>query len=96
MAERPKLFFVTIEAPDRQRLRDLFGRDFDLFAARSDDKGHRVDGLISLEDVEKLVEAGYRVQVSESADVRRGHRFIGADEWMRDTRSELERQRKKR
>jgi len=96
MAERPKRFFVTIEAPDRQRLRDLFGRDLDLFTASSDDKGHQVDGLISLEDVEKLVEAGYRVQVSESGDVRRGHRFIGAEEWMRDTRSELERQRKKR
>ncbi len=96
MAERPKRFFVTIVAPDSQRLRDVFGRDLDLFAARSDDKGHRVDGLITLEDVEKLVEAGYRVQVSEPANLRRGHRFIGADEWMRDTRSELERQRKRR
>lgn len=96
MAELPKRFFVTIEAPDQQRLRDVFGRDLDLFAARSDDKGHRVDGLITLADAEKLVEAGYRVQISESGEVRRGHRFIGADEWMRDTRSELERQRKKR
>lgn len=96
MVERPNRFFVTIVAPDRQRLQDVFGRDLDLFAARSDESGHRVDGLITLEDVRKLVEAGYQVTVSESAQLRRGHRFIGADEWMKGTLSELERQRKQR
>ncbi|MFO0998572.1 MAG: hypothetical protein U1F33_18025 [Alphaproteobacteria bacterium] len=96
MAERPKRFFVTIEAPDRHRLREVFGRDLDLFAARSDESGHKVDGLISLDDVRKLVEAGYKVQVSESAEPRRRPRFIGAQEWMKGMESELKPQRKRK
>ncbi len=51
MGNRSKRFFVTIVAPDRQHLREVFGRDLDLFAARSDESGHRVDGLITLDNV---------------------------------------------
>jgi hypothetical protein len=94
--EHPKLFFVTIVAPDRQRLRDVFGRSLDLFAARSDESGHRVDGLITLDDVGKLVEAGYQVLVSDTSRPRHEHRFIGAEEWMKGTLDELEQQRKRR
>ena len=94
--ERPKRFFVTIEAPDGQRLRELLGRGLDLFAARSDASGHRVDGLITLEDVGKLVEAGYQVLVCETSRPRHKHRFIGAEAWIKGTRAEFERQRKKR
>ena len=94
--ERPNRFFVTIVANDRQRLQDLFGRGLDLFAARSDKSGHRIDGLIILEDVGKLVEAGYQVLVAETARPRREHRFIGAEEWMKGTLAGLKQQQKRR
>jgi hypothetical protein len=94
--ERPKRFFVRIEAPDDQRLRKLLGCGLDLFAARSDASGHRIDGLITLDDVGKLVEAGYQVLVCETSRPRHKHRFIGAKEWMKGALAELERQRKKR
>jgi hypothetical protein len=94
--QRPKRFFVTIIAPDKQHLRDVFGRGLDLFAARSDKSGHRVDGLISLEDVGKLVEAGYQVLVAEMSERQHKHRFIGAEDWMKGIREELEQQRKQR
>lgn len=93
--EQPRRFFVTIMAPDRERLREVFGRGLYLFAARSDESGHRVDGLITLEDVGKLVEAGYRVLVCDTDRPRHEHRFIEAEEWMKGTLADLERQRKK-
>ncbi len=94
--KRPKRFFVTIIASDRQRLRDVFGRGLDLFAARSDKSGHRVDGLITLEDVGELVEAGYQVLVAEMSQSQHKPRFIGAEEWTKGIREELEQQRKRR
>jgi hypothetical protein len=94
--EQPKRFFVTIVAPTEQLLRELFGRGLDLFATRSDESGHRVDGLITLEDVGQLVQAGYKVLVSESARPKREHRFIGAEEWMKNMLDEFERERRQR
>lgn len=93
--EHPNRFFVTIITRDRQRLQDLFGRGLDLFAARSDKSGHRIDGLITLENVGKLVDAGYQVLVAETARPRYEHRFIGAEEWMKGTLTGLK-QRKRR
>jgi hypothetical protein len=90
----PRRFFVTIVAPDRRRLREVLGQGLDLFAARSDESGHRVDGLITLEDVGKLVEAGYRVLVGDTDRPRREHRFIGAEEWQKGMLADLRRQRK--
>jgi hypothetical protein len=92
--EHPNRFFVTIIARDRQRLQDLFGRGLDLFAARSDKSGYRIDGLITLENVGKLVDAGYQVLVAETAPVRCEHRFIGAEEWMKGALARLKQQRK--
>ena len=54
------------------------------------------DGLISLEDVGKLVEAGYQVLVAEMSERQHKHRFIGAEDWMKGIREELEQQRKQR
>ncbi|MGB6911981.1 hypothetical protein [Bradyrhizobium sp.] len=94
--QRPNRFFVTIIAPDRQGLLDVVRRDLDLFASRSDKSGHRIDGLITLEDVGKLVEAGYQVLVAETDRPRYRHRFIGAEDWMKGTLAELKQQRKRR
>ena len=94
--DRPRRFFVTIEAPDAERLRDVLGRGLDLFATRSDASGHRVDGLITLADVGALVEAGCRVLVTDTDRPRVQHRFIGAEEFQRGMLADLRRERKER
>ena len=92
---RSSRFFVTIMAPDKRRMHELATLDLDLFAARSDEAGHRVDGLISLEDVAALVEAGYRVLVSDTDRPKRDHEHIGFDEWRKEMLADLERQRER-
>lgn len=87
-------FFVTIMASDRDRLRQVTTLGLDLFAARSDESGHRIDGLVKLEDVAKLVEAGYRVLVSDTDRPKRTHESIGFDEWRASMIADLEEQRK--
>lgn len=94
--ERPRRFFVTITAPDGDHLREVLSRGLDLFASRSDQAGHRVDGLISLADIGALVDAGCRVLVLDSDRPRRQHRFIGAEEWRRGMLADLRREPKER
>jgi hypothetical protein len=94
--ERPTRYFVTIFAPDAERLRDLLTRGLDLFATRSDRTGHRADGLIGLDDVGALVDAGYQVHVLDADRPRLQHRFIGAEEWQRAMLADLRRERKGR
>lgn len=89
--EQPRRFFVTITAPDAERLRDVLSRGLDLFASRSDKSGHRVDGLISLADIGALVDAGCRVLVTESDRPRQQPKFIGAEEWRRGMLADLRR-----
>jgi hypothetical protein len=88
-------FFVTITAADKRRMQELAGWDLDLFASRSDDAGHHVDGLITLEEVGKLVEAGYLVLVAETDRPKRKHEFIGFEEWRSEMLADLERDEKK-
>jgi len=90
--EQPRRFFVTITAPDADRLRDVLSRGLDLFAARSDKSGHRVDGLITLADVAALVDAGCRVLVAENDRPRQPLRFVGAEEWRRGMLADLRRE----
>lgn len=90
--EQPRRFFVTIIAPDAQHLRDVLSRGLDLFAARSDKSGHRVDGLIALADVAALVDAGCRVLVVENDRPRQPLRFVGAEEWRRGMLADLRRE----
>ena len=94
--ERPRRFFVTITAPDAERLREVLTRGLDLFAARSDKAGHHVDGLISLEDVGALVDGGLRVLVLDNDRPRLQHRFIAAEEWRRGMLADLRRERRSR
>lgn len=88
--ERPKRFFVTVIAPDSERLREVMTFDLDLFAARSDEAGHRMDGLIALDDVARLVEAGYRVLVAGTDRPGQPLRPIGFTEWRKETLADLE------
>lgn len=92
--ERPKRFFVTIMAPDAKRLRQVADLGLDLFAESAAQSDYRVDGLITLEEVGKLVEAGYRVLVGDTDRPRRTHEFIGFDEWRAELLNDLEKQRK--
>jgi hypothetical protein len=88
--ERTKRFFVTIIAPDSERLREVMTFDLDLFAARSDEAGYRTDGLVALEDVARLVEAGYRVLVAGTDRPAQRLRPIGFTEWRKQILADLE------
>jgi hypothetical protein len=74
-AETPKRFFVEVMAPDRVTLRRLHGFGLDLFrttASEHRDGGFRIEGLVTLEEVGRLVEDGYPVLVAEEASQRAG------------------------
>jgi hypothetical protein len=87
-------FFVTISAADKRRIQELTGWDLDLFAARSDQAGHHVDALITLEDIGMLVEAGYWVLVAETDRPKHKHEYIGFEEWRKEMLADLEHQQK--
>jgi hypothetical protein len=63
-------YFVTVYAPGREALLALSQQDLDLFkpTAREADAGElRIDGLLTLEEIGRLVDAGYRVLVQTHA-----------------------------
>jgi hypothetical protein len=63
-------YFVTVYAPGREALLALSQHDLDLFkpTAREADPGElRIDGLLTLEEIGRLVDAGYRVLVQTHA-----------------------------
>ena len=92
--QRPRRFFVKISAPEKQRIRKLARGGLDLFAPRSDESGHHVDGLLTLEEVGTLVEAGYRVLVAGTDQPKVKHKYIGFEEWHKEMLADLERTRK--
>jgi hypothetical protein len=65
-------YFVTIHATDPRALRGLAGFDLDLFqaTARSGEQDFQIEGLIRLDDVARLVDAGYRVTVEAPEHAR--------------------------
>jgi hypothetical protein len=80
-------FFCTIFAQDREQLLALSKYDVDIFpptAHVTDQKEHAVEGLLTLEEVEKLVDSGYRILVEEDAAKRsRAAEFVmSAEEWI--------------
>lgn len=51
-------FFVKVYAPDRSKLRALQSYGFDLFqptVAEMPDKSYSIDGLLQLEEIQRLV-----------------------------------------
>jgi hypothetical protein len=88
MADR---FFVTIRASDEQQFRRLFEYDLDLFASRKDEGRFEIDGLITLDDVSRLVESGYQVLVAETDTPKRDRPGVARpDEWLREVEADLE------
>jgi hypothetical protein len=82
-------FFVTVFARDRAALRQLADFDLDLFqaTARAGEEGEepRIEGLLSLEEIGRLVEAGYRVAVeaTESSRSRAAEQVIQAQDFLK-------------
>jgi hypothetical protein len=87
---RRRRYFVTIFTPDGRRMREIGVLDLDLFGGGSDESGSWVDGLITLEDVGRLVEAGYRVLVGDTDRPKRVHPFVDFGEWRSGLLTDLE------
>jgi hypothetical protein len=93
--EQPRRFFVTITAADPEKLREVGSFGLDLFSHGKTDKGPEIGGLVTLEDVGRLVEAGYEVHVRETDTPRRKHEYVKFDAWREDLLAELERREKR-
>ena len=94
--ERPQRFFVTITAADPERLREVGRFGLDLFAHREvEGEAPELGGLVQLEDIARLVEAGYRVVVHETDKPRIEHEFVSFDAWRDTIIDELERREKR-
>lgn len=90
-------FFVTVIAPSLRALKNLREFELDLFlpttkagapniGVRQDTKEqHLIEGLLTLEEVGKLVEQGYQVLVEEEMSKRaRAHReVIEFSDWIK-------------
>ncbi len=66
-------FFVKVYAQSKRALLDLHKYEFDLFqstARATEDKRFHIDGLLTMEQVERLVRDGYSVLV-EHHETRR-------------------------
>jgi hypothetical protein len=82
-------FFVTIIAPDKRVLLKLQEYDLDIFQATSrvnERKQFIVEGLLTLEDVGRLVEDGYQVLVEEESSkrARAAREIVQFEEWIKE------------
>jgi hypothetical protein len=83
-----KRFFVTVIAPDNPTLIRLQEFDFDLFrptARVNERKEFTIEGLLTLEQIGRLVEAGYRVVVEDESSKRERAKSGGIEleAWMK-------------
>jgi hypothetical protein len=82
-------FFCTIYARDRNHLIELGQLDFDVFrptARLTERHEHAIEGLLTLDQVAKLVENGYRVLVEEDSSkrARASELIMSAEDWIRE------------
>jgi hypothetical protein len=92
--KRPQRFFVTITAADPELLREVGRFGLDLFSHQHTKDGPEIGGLVTLEDVGRLVESGYRVMVHETDTPRRRHEYVRFEDWRDELLADLERQQK--
>jgi len=83
-----KRFFVAIVTQDKQKLRRLKHYDYDLFRESlksSNKKEFTIEGLLTLKQVERLVENGYKIIINEEASKRARGRLqaIGFKTWLK-------------
>jgi hypothetical protein len=71
-SQEARRYFVTVHASTRQAMVDLASFHFDLFqaTARPEATGGAIEGLLSLDQVAVLIDAGYRVTVEEPDTAR--------------------------
>lgn len=93
--EQQRRFFARIIVRDTERLSALMEMDLDLFGEQVDKRGREIDGFVTLEEVEKLVDAGFIVQLWGSSEPRRGPESIEFDEWRKEMLADLEERRKR-
>lgn len=82
-------YFVTIFAPDSESALRLPDYGVDLVhgsARRIDDKGSSVEALVTLDEVSRLVDGGYRVLVEEESSkrARATSQVVGLERWLRE------------
>ena len=70
--------------------------DLDLFGERADEGGRQIDGFVTLEDIEKLVDAGLIVLIWDTPpeSQREERKYIGFEEWRREMLADLKQQQK--
>lgn len=93
----PQRFFVTVIAPSLRALKNLREFELDLFlpttkpgapnigARQGNEEQHLIEGLLTLEEVGRLVEQGYQVLVEDEMSKRaRAHReVIEFSDWIK-------------
>lgn len=80
-----KRYFVTIDAKTDQAWDDLGETDLDLLhpTGAKRRRGGRIQALVTMAEVESLVDEGYEVMVQESAAKRsRARETVGFQEWL--------------
>ena len=81
-----KRYFVTVRAPSRQAMVDLAGFHLDLFQATAqtlEDSGGAIQGLLTLDEIGRLVDAGYQVTVEAPDTARaRAHETSTFADWL--------------
>jgi hypothetical protein len=94
-------YFGVILARDSDALRSLQQFDLDLFpqtakrSALERDFPFSIDGLLTLAEIDKVVKAGYKVQINESADQRAASAESPAEfsQWLAGMEADLTQER---
>ncbi len=80
-------YFVQVSASSKKALAKLQSYDFDLFrntARQTPDKVFKIDGLLTTEQVERLVKDGYTVlmQQGSSLSAQNTNQVIELPDWL--------------
>jgi hypothetical protein len=89
--ETARRYFVTVRAPSHRSLLALEEYSLDLFhptAAKTREDEYTIEGLMTLDDVGRLVDDGYQVLVQDEMSKRaRARQTIDFDEWLKGMES---------
>lgn len=91
-APSERRFFVEVTGQGRKALRTLQALDMDLFVStfRRDEERLSIEGLLSLAEVERLVDAGFTVTIQADESKRsRAHQTIDFREWLAGMEEDL-------
>jgi hypothetical protein len=88
-------FFVTITAPNREKFFTLHTFDVDLLIPTTkvkDRKSPTIDAILTQEEVKKLVEAGFSVDIKEDASKRQSQEKVSDNfkDWLKEMQDRKE------